>query len=269
MAPSTSPKRARASSARVPAASLTCLATVGWLLWLASATGIGCAKSSKPVAIPEALGPRIVFDETSHDFGAALAGDKLVHVFSFHNTGDRPLTLGALAPNCACITVAPDRKEIPPGEGGHIEIRFDSEGYSGVTRNTIKVMSNDKATPRVVLTVSATVELPLDFEPHYFKLITDDPAYRTQRIWITGRYADQVQLKFNHIEGDTIAAKTVTVRPFREKREGKSRPGIEFAMKVKQAPPGSGTAVIDTGLANPAQLAIEFTWGDSVKLRGK
>jgi hypothetical protein len=47
----------------------------------------------KPTGEIPTGGPRINFDEPSHDFGTVTEGTKVAHTFVLHNTGKEPLKL--------------------------------------------------------------------------------------------------------------------------------------------------------------------------------
>jgi hypothetical protein len=213
-----------------------------------------------------AVGPRIAFDALGHDFGNVIAGRTAIHLFRFKNTGDQKLVIQDVTSSCGCTAAVLKSSEVLPGEAGQIEVRF-SANSAGPFRKTIGVSSNDPRQPATTLTVSATVTPDLDYEPHYIKLVTDDPNYRTVRIRFIGSLAEQVRPAVAEFRGDPGAAKHVAVRAIEERKDGQRVPGLELRLKSQNAGSGSADLIVATGLADPARLGIPFSWGESVKLR--
>jgi len=46
--------------------------------------------------------PRIEFEQTRHDFGKLIQGEKVSYTFKFKNTGNAALVLSAVVPSCGC-----------------------------------------------------------------------------------------------------------------------------------------------------------------------
>lgn len=231
-----------------------------WLAVLLASLMVAPLACKRPVA-PKPQGPRLVFDATAHNFGQVLGGATLVHNFVFRNAGDQPLAISAVSTGCDCTTALPAQRELAPGQTSRIEVKYDTTGYETETRNVIYVMSNDPRAPRTELVVAADIELPLAFAPRDLKLVTDDPAHRVERIWAYGRFAGQARLRVGRVEGD--AAKYVGVRAIEQTGDQGSRQGLEFKLKSRTAPPGSGRVVVATGIPDPSEVAIGFSWGPS------
>jgi len=110
--------------------------------------------------IPSAEGEKgagdIVFREYEHDFGKLTEGEKVAHIFSFVNKGVGDLVISSASASCGCTVPKYDRKPIPPGEGGTLEVLFDSSGRSGIQTKTISVRSNSPAEV-VILKISAEI----------------------------------------------------------------------------------------------------------------
>jgi hypothetical protein len=90
--------------------------------------------------------PAIAFDSLRRDMGLIVQGAKVTKRFQFTNTGGAPLVITNVHSVCGC-TVGKDwpKEPIAPGEGGSIEVVFDSEGRSGRQEKTVTVVTN--ATP--------------------------------------------------------------------------------------------------------------------------
>lgn len=87
-------------------------------------------------------GPKIVFKESSFDFGDINQGDVVEHVFDFENTGNEPLILSDVKTTCGCTAPSWPRQPIGPGESGKITVKFNSRGKVGMQNKIITVLSN-------------------------------------------------------------------------------------------------------------------------------
>jgi len=104
--------------------------------------------------------PKIVFDNKKIDFGRAIQGAELTHKFSFENAGDSLLTIGKIRTSCGCTAALASKESLKPGEKGDIKVTFNTRGYSGEVSKYIYVYTDDPKNPRVMLSVTAYIEVP-------------------------------------------------------------------------------------------------------------
>ncbi|MGI6340168.1 MAG: DUF1573 domain-containing protein [Bacteroidales bacterium] len=98
----------------------------------------------------------ISFQEYEHDFGKVKEGEKVACVFSFCNTGEGSLVIESVSASCGCTVPKYDKKPVPPGKNGMIEVAFNTAGRSGIQTKTVTVRSN-AGTPVVILKLTAEV----------------------------------------------------------------------------------------------------------------
>jgi hypothetical protein len=98
----------------------------------------------------------ISFEEYEHDFGKVAEGEKVAYVFPFINNGPGDLVIKSAVTSCGCTVTKYDRKPIPPGKGGSLEVVFDTSGRNGIQSKTVSVASNSKV-PVVILKITAEV----------------------------------------------------------------------------------------------------------------
>ena len=94
--------------------------------------------SNKPASTPAApVGPltSLEFTESVFDFGEVMEGEKVVHNYTFTNTGKEPLIISNAKGSCGCTVPSWPREPIPPGESGDIKVQFDSKGKGKVGGN--------------------------------------------------------------------------------------------------------------------------------------
>ncbi|TFH48576.1 MAG: DUF1573 domain-containing protein [Bacteroidia bacterium] len=84
----------------------------------------------------------LTFVSPDHDFGRVGAGEKVGCIFSYSNTGDADLVITSASASCGCTVPKYDRKPVPPGGSGTIEVVFDTSGREGMQTKTVVVQSN-------------------------------------------------------------------------------------------------------------------------------
>lgn len=100
-------------------------------------------------------GPKIAFDESSHDFGDIYQGDKVEYTFTYANTGVAPLILADVRTSCGCTATNWDREPLPPGESASITVKFNSTGKIGMQNKVVTIMSNAENNPeRIKITTN-------------------------------------------------------------------------------------------------------------------
>ena len=84
----------------------------------------------------------LTFSTPEHDFGKVKAGEKVGCIFSYTNTGDADLVIASASASCGCTVPKFDKKPVPAGGSGTIEVVFDTSGREGVQAKTVVVQSN-------------------------------------------------------------------------------------------------------------------------------
>ena len=103
--------------------------------------------------------PKFEFEQTHHDFGKLIQGEKVSYTYKFKNVGNAALVISAVLPGCNCTVAQFTRTPIAPGESGTIGINLNTETKKGLTHNAVTVQANTyPADTR--LSFSANVELP-------------------------------------------------------------------------------------------------------------
>lgn len=126
--------------------------------FLGSCTGGGNGKkeSGNP-GLKDGETGGISFSEYEHDFGKITGGEKVAHIFEFENKGPGNLVISSASTSCGCTVTKYDKKPIPPGQRGSLEVVFDSGGRTGMQTKTVSVHSNSR--PEVViLKITAEVQ---------------------------------------------------------------------------------------------------------------
>jgi hypothetical protein len=103
--------------------------------------------------------PKIKFEETTHDFGSVIQGEKVIYNYKFKNTGKSDLLIAKVEATCGCTAIKYPKHPVKPGEEGAVSITFNSEGRLGIQNKIVRVVANTQ--PNVItLKVKATVIKP-------------------------------------------------------------------------------------------------------------
>jgi LEA14-like dessication related protein len=115
---------------------------------------------------PAAAAPRVEVPETTFDFGKVYEDKELVHTFTINNTGDAPLRIKGIDPDCDCTAADYDR-QIPPGGRGKITLTIVSYSVLKMFAKHTKVFLNDPERPEITLTMQGWGLPMIDIEPHH------------------------------------------------------------------------------------------------------
>jgi hypothetical protein len=103
--------------------------------------------------------PVIAFEKDYHDFGRLVNGEKVTIGFKFRNNGKSDLVISQVKTGCGCTVPKFPREPIKPGEGGLIQVSFDSTGRNGIQNQTVTVVSNCQPN-QTILRIKAMIITP-------------------------------------------------------------------------------------------------------------
>ncbi len=165
------------------------------------------APSEKAEIIPEANQPtpKITFEKVVYDFGEIEPGTKKVGEFEFTNTGDGLLKITKVEVCCGC-TATLSKEEYAPGESGVLKVECTASQRPGTMRRQIYVNSNDKANPRVALTIEAEIVTKISYQPKTLNLSLRDENAGCPEITLTSLDNKPFSIKAFKSTGDCITA---------------------------------------------------------------
>ena len=114
---------------------------------------------------PNGPPPKIVFEQTIHDFGAVAPGSSNPCNFKFANKGEGVLKISEITKTCGCTVPTLEKKEYAPGEEGTIGVIYSADRTSGTRTRKLYVLSNDPVNARVELTIKASIAQKIVYEP--------------------------------------------------------------------------------------------------------
>ncbi len=112
---------------------------------------------TNPVAIDSSDFTTIAWDSTERNFGNIKEGEKLEAVFTFKNTGDKPLVIQSAKASCGCTVAEYTKEPVAPGGSGEVKGVFDSQGKPGHQQKSIYVYANTKGSQSHDLTFNVEV----------------------------------------------------------------------------------------------------------------
>ena len=144
------------------------------------------------------------------DYNATPDDDKVIAVYSFSNTGDKPVTITRVKTSCGCSTAKLDQTVYEPGENGQLEVTFKFGNRVGQQKKQIVVTTDHPQ--QLSTTLELHVEIP--------RVVSVTPRFV---YWRQGgpKTPKNIQIQFDHsapvqileiVPSDpTIAARVQTV----------------------------------------------------------
>ena len=104
--------------------------------------------------------PEIYFNKQEIDLGELIQGDIMEVSYQFENRGEAPLIISEVKGSCGCTVMKGYPKEpIAPGEGGTIQVQYNSTNKQGQQKAAITLATNARPATRV-LYITANVLTP-------------------------------------------------------------------------------------------------------------
>lgn len=101
--------------------------------------------------------PKMLFTESTHDFGSVKEGNKVNYTFKFKNAGKSVLEIKDVKTSCGCTAALISDKVIEPGQEGTLKVELDTKGRTGKMSRNVTINSNDPDEPQKLLVIYAEV----------------------------------------------------------------------------------------------------------------
>lgn len=123
----------------------------------------------------ERLLPRVVVEQTVHDFGIMNPLNVGEHVFVIRNEGDAPLRLSDNGTSCKCTFAHLPTAPVPPGGSAEVRIQWNT-GNDPVYAHSAWLATNDPQQPEIELRVEGKVQVLWDAIPRSVQFPDQDPG---------------------------------------------------------------------------------------------
>jgi len=126
-----------------------------------------------------AAAPQTTLLETQHDFGEVFEDRQLSHTFVIKNSGDAPLEILKVDPDCACTVPRYDRTIPPRGQG---EVTLTIKPYSVVRqfRKETRIFTNDREQAEFSLVLTGTAKPFIEIQPSHIIRLRGAPGDNLQ-----------------------------------------------------------------------------------------
>jgi hypothetical protein len=159
--------------------------------------------------------PEIVAPAPTHDFGAIMQGQPIVHAFGVENRGTQPQVIDRVDLSQGGMK-ARFARQIEPGQQHTITITWDTKAISGEVSAQAVVRFKDSAVPALRLALNGVVKAPIELLPHpaaFFSVFKGETAER--RIRIVNNEETAVTVKGVQAQSTHFTAAVETVQPGR------------------------------------------------------
>jgi hypothetical protein len=196
----------------------------------------------------------IVCDSTSHDFGDVVQGARLTHGFPVKNSGSLPLSIERVEKSYSCVVVDPPTPlELAPGASAVLQVDCDTRDRQQWLKEALVVHSNDRRAPELTLGVAARIEPLLALTSILVELTTAFGGKRTEDVRLQGRLASEAKLELQQVEGTGPKVMVLS-------GNGGEAQRLRLTLAGKQVGTGVGRIFLSTGLENPSQLVLSYSW---------
>lgn len=98
--------------------------------------------ATPPVNVPVVNPTTISFDKMQHNFGEINQDTENKTVFTFTNTGNKPLIIESAKGSCGCTVPEYPKDPIAPGATAEIKVVYKPGKQKGVQNKTVTVVAN-------------------------------------------------------------------------------------------------------------------------------
>lgn len=106
---------------------------------------------------PAAPATSVKFNEYDYNFGNIKQNSENIHLFSFTNTGDKPLIIENAKGSCGCTVPKYPKEPIAPGATGEIEVVYKPGTQKNQQTKSVTITANTEPV-NTILKINAFVE---------------------------------------------------------------------------------------------------------------
>ena len=104
------------------------------------------------------ISPKVSVPVQVFNFDTITTSQKASYEFLVRNEGERELKIRAVKPTCGCTAALPIKNSVLPGDSTYVRVEFNPEGYVGVNKKGVTLITNDPQNYKQFLWVTGYVE---------------------------------------------------------------------------------------------------------------
>jgi hypothetical protein len=128
------------------------------------------------LALADTCRAGLQWEQTQIELHPAPGAATAVGSFKYKNTGSNVIHFKSITTSCGCTTAARKKDDVAPGETGEITATFKVGASTGVQQKTVRVETDDTATPVTVLALRAVIPQMLELRPSFVYWENSEPA---------------------------------------------------------------------------------------------
>jgi hypothetical protein len=109
--------------------------------------------------------PKAEVADPAYNFGTALSGPPISHVFMIKNVGNGPLEIRNVTSSCGCTAAKPSKTILAPGEVSTIEASVDTHFEQGHSLSVVTLTTNDPANASLQLKIEGVIKPQVAAQP--------------------------------------------------------------------------------------------------------
>jgi hypothetical protein len=109
--------------------------------------------------------PKAEVAEPTYNFGTALSGPPLNHVFMIKNVGNAPLEIKNVTSSCGCTAAKPSKTILAPGEVSTVAAAVDTRFEQGHSLSVVTLSTNDPANASLQLKLEGVIKPQVVAQP--------------------------------------------------------------------------------------------------------
>jgi hypothetical protein len=148
-----------------------------WVVLLAGVAALGGLWAAPAAAAGGS--PQAVAEHNAFDFGKVVEDQTLTHTFIVKNTGDAPLVIEDVDPDCAC-TVPQFDQNIAPGGAGEITLTIKPFSVLRKFTKRTRVQTNDPDHRMLVFTLTGEGQPFIEIRPSHIVRLRGAPGQALQ-----------------------------------------------------------------------------------------
>ena len=201
---------------------------------------------------PAAGTPKAEVAQPSYNFGTALSGPPLNHVFMIKNVGNAPLEIRNVTSSCGCTAAKPSKTILAPGEVATIPASVDTRFEQGHSLSVVTLTTNDPTHASLQLKLEGVIKPQVAAQPMDIDFGSVHHGSVTARDVVVSDMVGGTRFEVNSVKNESPYIKVT------ESARTDGKPGALLHVALSPSmPPGpiSDTLRIETSRA-PLRVAI-------------